>query len=310
MKSIADLFAKWNSIASYAGGYLLISDNHPLAFHIGYEGEMQKSFVVLNTGKLEKINSSKAVAVSNIKLPDGSFALKFLLKYPSLDEIFIKLCWDLMETSANAENPLQKIIEQYEKWQKLLQKASDSILATNEQKGLIGELIFLKEMIDKEGIEKTLTAWTGPEGSDQDFNFEQFWVEIKTTSVSSTGLKISSLEQLDRNDKGYIVTYFMDPTPSHGPKSVSLDEAVDKVLNSLVSDGQRNKFECKLAKAGYQHKDAQKYHEQRYRLCRNEIYKITEDFPRLTKDKICSEIISVNYEIDLPSLDRFRCQEI
>ena len=74
-----------------------------------------------------------------------------------------------METSANAENPLQKIIEQYEKWQKLLQKASDSILATNEQKGLIGELIFLKEMIDKEGIEKTLTAWTGPEGSDQDF---------------------------------------------------------------------------------------------------------------------------------------------
>ena len=310
MKSIAELFAKWNTISPYSGGYLLISDVHPLAFHIGYEGEGQKAFVVLNTGEIEKIVSSKAVSVVNIKLQNGSFALKFLLKYPSLDEIFIKLCWDLMEASANDANPVQKIIGQYGKWQTLLQKASADILSYNAQKGLIGELIFLKEMIPKEGIDQTLAAWTGPEGSDQDFNFESFWVEIKTTAIASTGLKISSLEQLDRNDQGFIVTYFMDPTPSHGSKSISLNEAVDSVSSLLITDEQRNSFECKLARAGYQHKDAHKYYEQRYRLCRNEIYKITEDFPRLTKDNICSEIISVNYEIDLPSLERFKCQEI
>lgn len=310
MKSIAELFAKWDTISPNYGGYLLISDDHPLAFHIGYEGEGQKAFVVLNTGEIEKIVSSKAVLVENIKLQDGSFALKFLLRYPSLDEIFIKLCWDLMEASVDAANPVQKIIGQYGKWQTLLQKVSADILSSNAQKGLIGELIFLKDMISKEGVNQALAAWTGPEGSDQDFNFETFWAEIKTTAIASTGLKISSLEQLDRYDQGYIVTYFMDPTPSHGFKSISLDEAVNSVSSLLITDEQKNSFECKLARVGYQHKDAQKYHEQRYRLCRNYIYKITEDFPRLTKGNICSEIISVNYEIDLPSLERFKCQEI
>lgn len=97
MRTINDLYEKWNSISPYTGGFLLVSDEHPLSFHIGYLSDSQKCFIVLNTGKLEKISSSKAINVENILLSDNSYALRFSLNYASLDEIFVKLCWDLIQ---------------------------------------------------------------------------------------------------------------------------------------------------------------------------------------------------------------------
>ena len=88
MRTINDLYEKWNSISPYTGGFLLVSDEHPLSFHIGYLSDSQKCFIVLNTGKLEKISSSKAINVENILLSDNSYALRFSLNYASLDEIF------------------------------------------------------------------------------------------------------------------------------------------------------------------------------------------------------------------------------
>lgn len=310
MKTINELNEKWNSISPYSGGYLLISGDHPLSFHIGYEGDKRKTFIVLNTGVIKKIDSSQAVCVKNIETGLNQYALKFSLQYESLDEIFVKLCWDLMDASKNAEDPLKKLVNQYKKWLKLLQLLHDGLLSSSSQKGLIGELLFLEERIISEGDLQALNGWVGPEGSDQDFDYNQYWAEIKTTKIAGTTITVSSIQQLDRLDLGYLIVYHMDPTDLIGPQTVSLNEVVNRVNDLLSTDELKNTFECKLARVGFQMKDSEKYKEHRFRVSEKEIYEVTTSFPRLIKSNIPPEITEACYNINLPALTEFKKQEI
>lgn len=309
MNSIDELIEKWTSITSYTGGFLLASDDHPLSFHIGYYNNLQKCFVVLNTGKLDKIPSSKAITVENVLLSDNSYALQFILNYSSLDEIFVKLCWDLMSSSKEVPNPLEKLVDQYKKWCMLLQHINNGLLLDHEQKGLIGELLYLCELIEKHGENKAINEWVGPEGADQDFNFDNGWAEIKTTSIAGTSVQISSLQQLDRFDDGILVVYFLDKTSSFGSKTLSLNEIVDMVTSRVILQTNRDLLNMKLAKSGYQFLDAEEYASERFKLSEKRTYRISDGFPRLIPQNIPPEIIEAKYKIDLPSIDSFNIRE-
>ena len=248
MRTINDLYEKWNSISPYTGGFLLVSDEHPLSFHIGYLSDSQKCFIVLNTGKLEKISSSKAINVENILLSDNSYALRFSLNYASLDEIFVKLCWDLMSASKDDQKPIEKIVAQYKKWLRLLQQIGNGLLPPHSQKGLIGELLYLADLIERHGENKALSEWVGPEGADQDFNFEDGWAEIKTTIIAGTSVQVSSLQQFDRSDEGTLIVYFLDKTSSTGTTTMSLNEAVELVSSKVTMQSNKDFLELKLAR--------------------------------------------------------------
>ena len=292
MRTINDLYEKWNSISPYTGGFLLVSDEHPLSFHIGYLSDSQKCFIVLNTGKLEKISSSKAINVENILLSDNSYALRFSLNYASLDEIFVKLCWDLMSASKDDQKPIEKIVAQYKKWLRLLQQIGNGLLPPHSQKGLIGELLYLADLIERHGENKALGEWVGPEGADQDFNFEDGWAEIKTTIIAGTSVQVSSLQQFDRSDEGTLIVYFLDKTSSTGTTTMSLNEAVELVSSKVTMQSNKDFLELKLAKCGYQSKNADEYSAYRFKLSERRQYCVSSGFPvsytHLTLPTICS----------------------
>ena len=302
--TINELQAKWDSISPNAGGFLLVSGDHPLSFHIGYYGE-QMCFMVLDTGKVEKTTSSKAINSSCVEMDNGKYALRFLLNYPSLNELFVKLCWDLIDCSRNSSKPIATILSRFNSWIRLLQKRGEGLLSPSAQKGLIGELLFLKELIVSEGSIKALNSWVGPEGSDQDFICENSWNEIKATTIASTTVVISSLQQLDRNDQGYLVVYFMDKTTSNGLQTLSLPEVVDDV-RKLLPIGVTDLFLCKLAMCGYYSKDCERYKEMRYRLSEKRVYSVDDRFPKLTRSNVPSEVHNAKYELDLLTIDRFK----
>lgn len=309
MRTINDLYEKWNSISPYTGGFLLVSDEHPLSFHIGYLSDSQKCFIVLNTGKLEKISSSKAINVENILLSDNSYALRFSLNYASLDEIFVKLCWDFMSASKDDQKPIEKIVAQYKKWLRLLQQIGNGLLPPHSQKGLIGELLYLADLIERHGENKALSEWVGPEGADQDFNFEDGWAEIKTTIIAGTSVQVSSLQQFDRSDEGTLIVYFLDKTSSTGTTTMSLNEAVELVSSKVTMQSNKDFLELKLAKCGYQSKNADEYSAYRFKLSERRQYCVSSGFPRLTKDNVPPAVIEVQYRIDLPSIETFRKRE-
>lgn len=305
MISIKELHAKWNNISPFTGGFLLASEDHPLSFHIGYVNGENKCFMVLNTGKADRIPSSRAILTECVQTTMGEYALKFTLNNASLDELFVKLCWDLIDASKTSSNPVEKIIIQYKSWMRLLQLANAELLSSSSQKGLIGELLYLEEQINEIGETAALNAWVGPEGSDQDFIFESTWSEIKTTSIASDSVTISSIQQLDCSEDGYLIVYFMDKTSSKSPLTISLPEMTARV-NSLLSIQYHDIFSCKLAKNGYFEKDADNYKSYHYRLAEKKTYVVNSVFPRLIRNNIPAEIANARYELSLTAIDAYK----
>ena len=304
--TIDELTIKWNSISPFSGGFLLVADDNSLSFHIGYQGDNQKCFMVLNSGKIDKLISSKAIRVDCVPLEIGGYALKFLLLQSSLDELFVKLCWDLIEASRDDPQPVAKIVSQYRSWMRLLQQAGSGIMDLSKQKGLLGELLFLSSAIDKYGSKEALQAWTGPEGSDQDFVFVDHWAEVKSVSIAADLVSISSMQQLDRTDEGELVVFFMDKTSSHGAKTISLTEGIESINNRLQSNTEKDAFSCKLARYGYFEKDAALYSETRYSFAEMRRYTVSPNFPRITRDNCPTGITKVEYCIDLAVIDTHR----
>ena len=307
--TILELKAKWDTISPYPGGFLLISGEHPLSFHVGYTGKAQRCFMVLNCGEISKLPSSKAVEVDCVSLGDGSKALRFLLNYDSLEDIFIKLCWDLIDSSYAAPNPVQKIVEQYKSWFRLLQQSSKSLMSSELIKGTIGELLYLEEIIDVIGPADAVNSWTGPEGSDQDFNFTEGWAEIKAVKISADRVKLTSLQQLDRPDQGKLIVYFMDKTSSGGSMTISLPEQIDIVKNKLSNPRLEDVLLCKLAKNGYFEGDAENYKEIRYRLAEVRKYNVPVEFPRLTRNNVPVEVLECDYYLGFAMIDTYKIQE-
>lgn len=305
MISIKELHNKWNNISPFAGGFLLVSGDHPLSFHIGYANGESKCFMVLNTGKVDGIPSSKAIFAECVQTTTGEYALRFTLNYSSLDELFIKLCWDLIDASKVSTNPVEKIVSQYKNWMRLLQQANVGLLSSASQKGLIGELLYLEEQIKKVGEAVALKAWVGPEGSDQDFIFEKTWSEIKATSIGSDAVTISSIQQLDCLDDGHLIVYFMDKTSAKGQSTISLPEMTARV-KAMLSVQYHDEFSCKLAKNGYFDKDAEHYKSYRYRLAEKRTYIVGSAFPRLIRNNIPAEIANARYELSLTAIDAHR----
>lgn len=310
MLTINELQDKWNSVSPYTGGYLLASDEHPLSFHIGYQNDQQKSFVVLNTGMLDHVVSSKAITAECIQTEDQTYALRFLLNYPSLDELFVKLCWDLMVASRYDECPVLKILDQYNKWLKLLQQAGNGILSSSLQKGLLGELLYFRDMLKTYTAENVLNAWIGPEGSDQDFAFPDHWAEVKAVSISAEEAQISSLQQLDRTDVGFLIVFFLDKTTSKGAQTLSLPEMIAFLRMGFTSARESDGFSCKLAQYGYFDKDAEKYAEIRYRFAEKRVYQVDDNFPRMTSASVPSAVISAHYGLSIAAIENNRVQEV
>ena len=305
MMTLNELQKKWNETSPYSGGFLQVSEGHPLSVHVGYENE-QRCFVILDTGRIDTIESSKAIDAVCIKLSADRFGLKFLLKYPSLDELFIKLCWDLMECSKDSESPLTAILDRYSNWLILLQKSKAGFMSVSRQKGLLAELLYLKEQIQLIGESDALEAWVGPEGCDQDFVFVDSWSEVKATSKASDSVLISSLQQLNRDDTGELIVYFMDKLSAQGNEDFSLPQVIEEIKDMIQLPHNKDLYDCKLAMYGYYLKDADQYLGIYYNLSERRAYEVSASFPRLTVHNVPYEITEAKYRIDLASIESFR----
>ena len=308
MISFPELQEKWDKITNTAENYILVSGDHTLSFHIGYNNLKQRSFVVYNTGKIDDIPNSKSISAKCINADSGVYSLQFSLQYLSFSEMFTLLCWDLMDNSDLETGAINALVERYKKWQKLLQKASVSLLSNNEIKGLIGELLFLSQYIELYGEEKSILGWLGPDGADQDYIFPDCWFEIKATTISANEVGISSLQQLERTDNGRLVVYFMDKTSPNDPTACSLASVISEIDTKLKSQKMRDKFWCKKKKKGCLKYQIERYYEPKYRISENRIYNVAISFPRLSRANVPPEVTTVKYSLSLAAIEKYRIQ--
>ncbi|WP_249267779.1 PD-(D/E)XK motif protein [Paenibacillus odorifer] len=311
MLSNEALINRWNSLIHYNNGYVRIDAEHPLEWHIGYEGINQRSLLLVTSNEPTNVESSKSILVSFAKRTDGKWALVFKLIREEQEEVYIRLCYDLIESSRNqldTEQGIEYVLQRYSQWFKLLELQRSGLLSEPERKGLLGEMLFLKRIIEQgQTLLNSVASWVGPEGADQDFVDENGWHEIKAIGISAKTVSISSLEQLDVNNPGKLVLFLIDKTAPNGHNAFTLSSKVaDLRLMLESSPAVLDLYNQKLLKYGYM--DMPDYDKQWYRVGKSMSYIVDEHFPKLVKGNVQSQIAAASYQISIQAIEAWKIE--
>jgi hypothetical protein len=300
----------WKRIDPYQPGSLLVDTEGPLDWYAGYRTSSSIEIAIVSDFKLEKLESSKSVTASCNLRKDGKYYISFLLTENDEKDVFITMCSDIIDASSESKDEkeaLSKVSSRYKQWRRLMAKKNGSVLSDSERKGLIGELLYLNEMLDSPRAQSDILAgWVGPDGGDQDFVYNESWTEVKTTEQSSDKVEIHSLEQLDSHlNQGTLRIYRVDACAPEFPGAFTLRSLVQKTKQRFLGDlDLAESFDLKLSSVGYI--DLEVYDNYSYKVFSYEDFDVNETFPRITRDAIAHEIVNCIYTISIPAINRWK----
>lgn len=225
-----------------------------------------------------------------------------LLHYQSRD-IFAVMCENMIQSvlSLHSEKQIAKtIINQLEKWQALFEKLKGEGLTSSEQQGLYGELHFLQKIIIRQNAIAALNAWVGTDKEIRDFQYNDWAIEVKTTSGNNhQKVNISNERQLDETLLRNLFLFHLsvEVAKKNGESLNSKIDTIRKVLQDNISA--QNLFNNKLLEAGYFDRHKYLYEEKCYQIRNENYYKIDGDFPRIKEQEIRNGIGDIKYSIIL-----------
>lgn len=222
-------------------------------------------------------------------------------------DTFAKIAADIVSYTMYIPNEAEQVsifCIKINSWKNIFSKGATDILTLEEQVGLFGELEFIRTMID-EGIHTSVVidAWKGANAEDKDFLFKGTGVEVKSSIKQDKLVKISNIRQLDTTGFNNLFLYNYSFVRSNGGK-YTLPSQVDDIRSLLVGSPYLDEFEAKLLNVGYHDSDKDSYPSS-YTISMEDIYHVTDNFPRLTKIVIPEPILDVNYIVDLNVCDSY-----
>lgn len=295
------LRGQWENTLRIERGYTFI-DTAPLECHIGYDDKLRRTLLILSRREMKLPPSSKTVEINQRRRKDGRFNLTLSLLSENETAVFVEMCRDLLAATEEARDEseaLKRFWQRYKHWQNLFASAKNDLLSEERQRGLIGELLFLREqIINGRPLKEAVAGWTGALKEHQDFSYGETWYEIKTVMEQAEKVRIQSPEQLSLERVGKLIIYRLAKTAGEGFTLNSLVKALEELLNKNPSAAQR--FEVLLFQTGYVERE--EYDEQSYRLAENMTFTVDERFPRLTKNNLPPAIIEASYSLNLRGL--------
>lgn len=283
-----------------------IDGEHQLDIFLGYNEEGKPTMIAIVGGKEVTIESSRSIEVKLFKRDDLRLSISFSLLDISMEAIFYKFCEDIIESSRNINklNALNYIVGRWNSWRLMFKKNVNELLNENQISGLLGELIFLKEyMIPKYGESVAIKSWMGPEKSHKDFEVEDTWYEVKTIRNGVLTIKISSVEQLDSENLGYLNVVILEKTNDKCRESVSLNSYINRLQQMLGEFENELIFRNKLGQAGYCYDE--EYDRYNYRFIENKRYTVNENFPRIKKENLSNAIVKASYDILINEIQEY-----
>lgn len=301
---------QWEGISQKGGGFLSLDIAHPLEWRIGSQSSNHQTLVLVCEEEICAVASSKSMTVTKRRREsDNRWTLAFELSRGDQQDVFAIFCADIIEYSqvANHEKAaLRLVIERYKQWSKLLEFQKVDRLDESGRKGLLGELLFLEQLIDASASPlPVVKGWAGPEGGDQDFVYANCWYEVKTLGASATNVRISSLEQLAPTETGELVIMRIDKTVPNQTGAISLNDVFHRIREKLKENAEvQEVFHAKLGACGFI--DLQEYSETKYLWSCMQRYTVDTSFPKLIRETVPSEIVALSYELSLPALHKWQ----
>lgn len=225
-----------------------------------------------------------------------------------LKDIFSLFIQNILEDifeSVTENEAVAKTLNVISKWKKLFDKINFNGLSIEQQKGLIGELLFINNLLDNGKSSTTiLNAWTGPDFENKDFVFGGIGIEIKFTSSKYPKLKITNEGQLDTQnlDELFLILYTAEDVKENGFTLNSLIEQTQQKLSPNIDE--LKFFNERLLLLGYLEEHKEHYHKM-YSLKQTYAYSVTEEFPRIIKSELPVGVYNTSYFIELSAVENF-----
>lgn len=219
-------------------------------------------------------------------------------------DIFSVLCEDLIESikSESKEKQLVRaLLNRFEKWKSLFSRLNSQGLSPEEQRGLFGELYFLRKFIQQRSdFQHVLDSWVGPSGEVRDFQMNNWALEVKTTHGNNhQKVQISSERQLDNThlEKLFLYHISLEKVQESGE---SLNQIITSINDILAIDTiALTRFKAKLYEVGYFEYQADLYNDTGYFIRQDAFYRVRDNFPRIQENEIRSGVGDVKYSIVL-----------
>lgn len=288
-----------------SGEFIRVGENRDLSLFVGKDEKGNYAFDFRGLYVPVRIVPSDVITVQQGKSGED-YILRFSLSNNELLEYFSTFCQDLLDSTEyikNDEDAYKTLCSRYFSWKKLF-RPNKGGMNDNEIMGLIGELLFMQDyMIPNYGIETALDSWMGPDKTHKDYSTGSVWYEIKAVSVGRDSIKISSLEQLDGDDEGFLVVYCLEKmSPSFC--GIKLNGLVQGLMTKMGTSQNREIFMSKLSM--YDYDFSPEYDNFVFKNVGFSMYSICSKFPRLYRKNIPNAINKIQYEILLSELEKYK----
>lgn len=257
------------------------------------------------TGKLPKL---KGIELSLTSPPDDSKRiLLFKLQDSAQRDIFERLCRDIVGAAkqfGSQKEAVAATIARTWRWHHLLRGGTTNLLTTEEQKGLIAELLVLERYVLATFLpDAALQMWVGPLDAPRDFECAKVCIEVKARRGAATPyVYISSAEQLDLSgiEALFLAVVELDAAPSGTAQAITLSEVAARIRTLLSpSPSASATMESLLEAAGFRWADD--YSDFSWLEGSTRIFRVTDGFPRISASTLDAGISSVTYAISLQS---------
>jgi len=284
--------------------------SHPLLFRRGKD--FQGRYLFFLEGRRWNLESKDLPRLSGIDVDlinIGSEQERLVLTLLEHDqkEIFRALCLNLTEATRHLDrNDTRKgvgiVVNRIRRWQDLLKKRTAGTLSKPQIIGLIGELLFLRDVLLLEmPLSDAVNSWTGPFGSEQDFALDHSAVEVKTQIVTADKkIKISSEHQLDARSAPILIWHLLlGVSTESDPNGLSLNSLVLNLKEVIVEGpvAAIDVFNTALMEVGYWPRP--EYDDLYWTVIGDQFIEVGDGFPAITPADLTLGVHEVSYSIDL-----------
>lgn len=317
---LTPMLGEWEAIApprdAAALNVLRADPAHPLDFRIGRDARGRFAFQLDAPGEppaASWVESPAGMDVAVDAAGDGVVRLTLLLHDAEDLAIFRVLCGDLLAVTRplgaeGAERAMGMLLRRLGHWQQVLARRRSGRLSRQEEMGLLGELLFLRDILSpRTGVTAGIAAWRGPYGDEQDFAVDGSIIEVKTQGASSDArFIVSSEDQLDTSD-GPVILCRQCLAAASGDAGDCLDGVVGELLAATAHLPAVNaRLRGGLDVAGWCEGIG---YDACWSLTERSWYRVGDRFPRIVRGDLMPGVSRVRYQVALADCLPFRIRE-
>ncbi|MBK5990426.1 MULTISPECIES: PD-(D/E)XK motif protein [Streptomyces] len=264
--------------------------------------------IVRSVGRLPR---AAGIEMSLSAVSRVEYELQVILTANELREVFNPLVSDVADTAKAAPaatEALAAAVDRFGRWQDLLRAVGRDGLSVEARRGLYGELLVLGDVLlaslaQSEAVE----AWTGPTGTNQDFQLPDVAIETKASAAKRPrSIRIASERQLDGTGTPALLLSLVAIDERRGGSGESLNRRVDGIRQQLTNPSARARLDGLLIQAGYLPGHRDLYDEPRYTLRDMRFWHVREDFPKLVESDLREGVSDCAYHLSTSGLDAYR----